>query len=155
MNFGEPNFQTPDHIKEAAKQALDDGFTFYTPVSGYPELREALAHKLRRDNGLHWEAKNIVVSTGAKQSLANTMLCLLDPGDEVLVLAPFWVTYSELIKVADGVPVLLSGTVENDFKVTAEQLEKAIGPKTKAIFCPIFFAPIQFLELTCVVIPYQ
>lgn len=133
LNFGEPDFQTPDHIKAAAKQAIDDGFTFYTPVSGYPELRQAIADKLKRDNQLNWEGENIVVSTGAKQSLANALMCLLNPGDEVIVFAPYWVTYREIIKVAEGDPVIVSGSLENNFKVTPEQLEAAITPKTKAI----------------------
>lgn len=133
LNFGEPDFQTPDFIKAAAKQAIDDGFTFYTPVSGYPELRKAIADKLKRDNQLPWEAENIVVSTGAKQSLANALMCLLNPGDEVVVFAPYWVTYSEIIKVAEGQAVVVSGSLENNFKVTPEQLEAAITPKTKAI----------------------
>ncbi|WP_299458202.1 pyridoxal phosphate-dependent aminotransferase [uncultured Microscilla sp.] len=133
LNFGEPDFQTPDHIKAAAKQAIDDGFTFYTPVSGYPQLRQAIADKLKRDNGLQWEAENIVVSTGAKQSLANVLMCLLNPGDEVVVFAPYWVTYREIIKVAEGEPVMVSGSLENNFKVTPEQLKAAITPKTKAI----------------------
>lgn len=133
LNFGEPDFQTPDHIKAAAKQAVDDGFTFYTPVSGYPQLRQAIADKLKRDNGLKWEAENIVVSTGAKQSLANVLMCLLNPGDEVVVFAPYWVTYREIIKVAEGEPVIVSGSLENNFKVTPEQLKAAITPKTKAI----------------------
>ncbi|EAY27960.1 pyridoxal phosphate-dependent aminotransferase [Microscilla marina] len=133
LNFGEPDFQTPDHIKAAAKQAIDDGFTFYTPVSGYPQLRQAIADKLKRDNGLKWEAENIVVSTGAKQSLANVLMCLLNPGDEVVVFTPYWVTYREIIKVAEGKPVMVSGSLENNFKVTPEQLKAAITPKTKAI----------------------
>jgi len=133
LNFGEPDFQTPDHIKAAAKQAIDDGYTFYTPVSGYPELRQAIADKLNRDNQLNWKGENIVVSTGAKQSLANVLMCLLNPGDEVIVFAPYWVTYSEIIKVAEGTAVVVDGSFENNFKVTPEQLEAAITPKTKAI----------------------
>ena len=133
LNFGEPDFQTPDHIKAAAKEAIDEGFTFYTPVSGYPQLRQAIADKLKRDNDLKWEAENIVVSTGAKQSLANVLMCLLNPGDEVVVFAPYWVTYREIIKVAEGEPVVVSGSLENNFKVTPEQLEAAITPKTRAI----------------------
>lgn len=133
LNFGEPDFQTPDHIKAAAKEAIDEGFTFYTPVSGYPQLRQAIADKLKRDNDLKWEAENIVVSTGAKQSLANVLMCLLNPGDEVVVFAPYWVTYREIIKVAEGEPVVVSGSLENNFKITPEQLEAAITPKTKAI----------------------
>ena len=133
LNFGEPDFQTPDHIKQAAKDAIDAGFTFYTPVSGTLELRQAIAEKLQRDNGLKWQAENIVVSTGAKQSIANIILTLLNPGDEVIVFTPYWVSYSEIIKLAEGKAVLLAGTFENDFKVTAAQLEAAITPNTKAI----------------------
>lgn len=133
LSLGEPDFQTPQHIKDAAKAALDEGYTFYTPVPGYPELREAIATKLQRDNHLKWQAENIVVSTGAKQSLANIFLSLLDKGDEVIVLGPYWVTYKEIVKLADGVPVLLNGALENDFKVTPEQIQAAITPKTKAI----------------------
>lgn len=133
LSIGEPDFQTPQHIKDAAKQAIDDGFTFYTPVSGIPDLRQAIADKLRRDNNLDWKAENIVVSTGAKQSLANVLLCLLNPGDEVIIFSPYWVSYSELVKLAEGEAVLLEGSFENDFKATAEQLEKAITPRTKVI----------------------
>lgn len=133
LSFGEPDFQTPQHIKDAAKKAIDDGFTFYTPVPGYPELRKAIAAKLKRDNNLDYAMENIVVSTGAKQSLANVVLCLVNPGDEVVVFAPYWVSYSEMIKLAEGTPVIVQGAYENDYKVTAKQLEAAITPKTKAI----------------------
>jgi aspartate aminotransferase len=133
LNFGEPDFPTPQHIKDAAKQAIDANFSFYTPVSGIPELRKAIADKLRRDNGLDWQAENVVVSTGAKQSLINVLLCLLNPGDEVIVFTPYWVSYSEMIKVAEGNTVLVEGTFENNFKVTAEQVRAAITPRTKAI----------------------
>lgn len=133
LSFGEPDFHTPPHIKEAAKKAIDEDFTFYTPVPGIPELREAIAQKLQKDNSLQWNAENIVVSTGAKQSLANVMLCLLNPGDEVIIFAPYWVTYTEIIKVAEGKSVIVSGTLENDFKVTPQQLEEAITDKTKVI----------------------
>ncbi|GAB4396502.1 MAG: pyridoxal phosphate-dependent aminotransferase [Microscillaceae bacterium] len=133
LTLGEPDFQTPDHIKAAAKQAIDEGFTYYTPVPGIQELRQGIAQKLRRDNGLPWEAKNIVVSTGAKQSLANIFLALLNPGDEVVILAPYWVSYSEIVKLAEGVPVILTSGVEQDFKVSAAQVAAAITPRTKAI----------------------
>jgi aspartate aminotransferase len=133
LSIGEPDFQTPQHIKEAAKKAIDDGFTFYSPVPGYPDLRRAIADKLRRDNNLDWAPENIVVSTGAKQSLANVLMCLVNPGDEVLIFAPYWVSYSEMVKLAEGVPVLVHGSIENDFKVTAQQLEEAITPRTKVI----------------------
>ena len=133
LSVGEPDFQTPQHIKDAAKKAIDDGFTFYTPVPGYPELRKAIAEKLNRDNGLEYTADNIVVSTGAKQSIANVLLSVVDPGDEVIIFAPYWVSYVEMVKLAEGTSVIVNGTIDNDFKVTAEDLEKAVTPKTKAI----------------------
>ncbi len=133
LSFGEPDFQTPKHIKEAAKKAVDDGYTFYTPVPGYPELRKAIAEKLQKDNALDWKAENIVVSTGAKQSIANALLCLINPGDEVIIYAPYWVSYSELVTLAGGKSVLIEGTIENDFKATVDQLKAAITPRTKAI----------------------
>ncbi|MGB3184226.1 MAG: pyridoxal phosphate-dependent aminotransferase [Cyclobacteriaceae bacterium] len=134
LSLGEPDFQTPDYIRTAAIEAINDGSYFsYPPVPGYQDLREAIAEKLKRDNNIESSAANIVVSTGAKQSIANVMLCLLDPGDEVIVFSPYWVSYAEIIKVAEGTPVYVHGGIENDFKVTAEQLEKAITPKTKAI----------------------
>lgn len=133
LSFGEPDFQTPLYIKDAAKKALDDGFTFYTPVPGYPDLRKAIGDKLLRDNGLSYPPEQIIVSTGAKQSLANVIMCLVNPGDEVIVLAPFWVSYLEMVKLAEGVPVIVSGTKENGFKATAQQVAAAITPRTKAI----------------------
>ncbi|MFA0961357.1 pyridoxal phosphate-dependent aminotransferase [Roseivirga sp. BDSF3-8] len=134
LSLGEPDFKTPDYIREAAIDAINDGSYFsYPPVPGYQDLREAIAEKLKRDNGIETTAANIVVSTGAKQSIANVMLCLLDPGDEVVVFSPYWVSYAEIIKVAEGTPVFVHGGIENDFKVTPGQLEEAITPKTKAI----------------------
>lgn len=133
LSVGEPDFQTPQHIKDAAKNAIDDGFTFYSPVPGYPELRQAIAEKLKRENGLDFAAENIVVSTGAKQSIANVLLSIVDPGDEVIIFAPYWVSYTEMVKLAEGVPVMVTGTFENDFKVTASQVEEAINENTKAI----------------------
>ncbi|MDU0371255.1 pyridoxal phosphate-dependent aminotransferase [Hymenobacter endophyticus] len=133
LSFGEPDFQTPQYIKDAAKKALDEGYTFYTPVPGYPELRQAICDKLQRDNQLSYQPENIVVSTGAKQALANAVLALINPGDEVLVLAPYWVSYEEMVKLAEGTTVQLMGSLENDFKVTAEELEAAITPRTKLI----------------------
>lgn len=133
LNLGEPDFQTPQHIKDAAKKAVDDGFTFYTPVSGIPELRKAIAEKLKRDNSLDFKAENIVVSTGAKQSLVNTLMALVNPGDEVIIFTPYWVSYYEMVKMAEGVPVLVHGSLENEFKVSAEQVKAAITPKTRAI----------------------
>jgi aspartate aminotransferase len=133
LSVGEPDFPTPQYIKDAAKKALDDGYTTYSPVPGYPELRKAIAEKFKRDNSLNWEMDNIVVSTGAKQSIANVLLSIVDPGEEVIIFAPYWVSYIEMVKLAEGTPVVVSGGIENDFKVTAEQVAKAITPKTKAI----------------------
>ncbi|GAC1372173.1 MAG: pyridoxal phosphate-dependent aminotransferase [Hymenobacter sp.] len=133
LSFGEPDFQTPQYIKDAAKQAIDEGFTFYTPVPGTLELRQAICDKFKRDNQLDFTPNQIVVSTGAKQSLANAVLSLVNPGDEVIVFAPYWVSYEEMVKLAEGVPVPLVGTLENDYKVTAAQLEAAITDRTKLI----------------------
>jgi aspartate aminotransferase len=133
LSFGEPDFQTPQYIKDAAKKAIDDGYTFYTPVAGYADLRAAIAEKFKRDNGLEYKPENIVVSTGAKQSLANVILCIVNPGDEVIIFSPYWVSYEEIVKLAEGVPVQIMGPLENDFKVTPQQLEAAITPNTKAI----------------------
>lgn len=138
LSIGQPDFNTPDHIKNAAKEALDQNFTFYPPVSGYPELRKAICMKLKRDNHLDYLPEQVVVSTGAKQALANTVLSLVNPGDEVIVPAPYWVSYREIIKMAEGVPVVIQATVENDFKITAVQLREAITPKTKVF---IFSSP--------------
>lgn len=133
LNIGEPDFQTPDHIKQGAKEAIDAGFSFYTPVSGTLELRQAIAEKLQRDNGLKWKAENIVVSTGAKQSIANILMTLLNPEDEVIVFTPYWVSYSEIIKLGEGKAVFVAGSPENGFKVTADQVQQAITPRTKAV----------------------
>ena len=133
LSFGEPDFQTPQYIKDAAKQAIDEGFTFYTPVPGIPDLRQAICDKFRRDNDLHFQPNQIVVSTGAKQALANAVLSLVNPGDEVIVFSPYWVSYEEMVKLADGVTIPLLGTLENDYKVTAAQLEAAITSRTKLL----------------------
>ena len=133
LNLGEPDFITPAHIRDAAKKAIDEGFTFYTPVSGIAELRKAIADKLKRDNEIDAKPENIVVSTGAKQSLVNVLMALVNAGDEVVIFSPYWVSYFEMVKLADGVPVLVHGALENDFKVTAAQVKAAITPKTKAI----------------------
>jgi len=131
LSFGEPDFNTPQHVKDAAKKAMDNNFTYYTPVSGYPELRKAVAAKLKNENGLDYDFSQIVVSTGAKQSIANTLLVLVNPGEEVIIPTPYWVSYSELVKLAEGVSVFIDTTVETDFKITPQQLEAAITPKTK------------------------
>lgn len=133
LSIGEPDFDTPDAIKQVAKDALDAGFTKYTPVPGIPELREAISKKFKEENNLDYKASQIVVSNGAKQTLANIFLSLLDQDDEVIVLAPYWVSYSEIIKLAEGKTVLLKAGIESDFKVSAENIEKAITPKTKAL----------------------
>jgi aspartate aminotransferase len=139
LSLGEPDFKTPQHICEAAKKAIDDGKYFaYPPVAGYQDLREALATKYQKENNVPYKAENIVVSNGAKQSIANTMLALINAGDEVVVFSPYWVSYDALVRLAEGVPVMIKGGIENDFKVTADQLEKAITKKTKAI---IFSSP--------------
>ena len=133
LSIGEPDFDTPDAIKQVAKDALDAGFTKYTPVPGIPELKEAISKKFKEENNLEYKASQIVVSNGAKQTLANIFLSLLDLDDEVIVLAPYWVSYSEIIKLAEGKTVLLKAGIESDFKVSAEEIEKAITPKTKAL----------------------
>ena len=131
LSFGEPDFNTPQYIKDAALEAMNKNFTYYTPVSGYLDLRKAIADKLKRENNLDYTFDQIVVSTGAKQSLANAILCLINPGDELIVPTPYWVSYSEMVKLAEGVSVFIDATVENNFKITPEQLEAAITPKTK------------------------
>ncbi len=133
LSVGEPDFKTPAHICEAAKKAIDDGFHGYSPVAGYPDLRMAIANKLKRDNNLEWGSENIVVSTGAKHSLANAIAALINPGDEVIIFSPYWVSYSEMVKLAEGTSVIVQGAFENNFKVTPEQFEAAITPKTKMV----------------------
>jgi aspartate aminotransferase len=132
LSLGEPDFDTPDHIKKAAKKAIDDNWSHYTPVSGYVDLREAICTKFRRDNGLEYKPENIVVSTGAKQSLANVILAIVDEGDEVIIPTPYWVTYSELVKIARGKVVEVHTAVQKEFKISPAQLEAAITPRTKA-----------------------
>lgn len=131
LSLGEPDFDVPEHIKEAAKKAVDDNWSHYTPVAGYLDLREAVCHKLQRDNGLEYKPENIVVSTGAKQSLANVILSLVDEGDEVVIPTPYWVTYAALVQLAKGVVVEIKTDLDCGYKITPEQLEAAITPKTK------------------------
>ena len=138
LSIGEPDFNTPTAIKEAAINAINNNKTHYTPVSGLPELREAIAGKLKRDNDLEFDADQIVVSNGAKQSIANVILCLINPEDEVIIPAPYWVSYPEFVHLAEGKIVEIPTTIDTDFKITAEQLENAITEKTKAI---IFSSP--------------
>ena len=134
LSLGEPDFNTPDFIKEAAKKAIDENYSTYSPVDGYVELKEAICRKFKRDNNLDYKPANIVVSTGAKQSLYNIAQVMLNDGDEVILPAPYWVSYFEIIKLSGGVPVEVPTSVERDFKITAEQLEKAITPKTKMMW---------------------
>jgi len=134
LSLGEPDFNTPDFIKEAAKKAIDENYSTYSPVDGYLELKEAICRKFKRDNNLDYKPANIVVSTGAKQSLYNVAQCMINDGDEVILPAPFWVSYSEIIKMSGGIPVEVPTSIENDFKITPEQLESAITPKTKMIW---------------------
>lgn len=133
MSVGEPDFDTPDFIKEAAKKAIDDNFSRYTPVGGYLSLRKTVCEKLKRENGLDYTPDQIVVGNGAKQELANVILSLINPGDEVLIPTPAWVSYVEMVKLAEGKSVLIPAGLENDFKITPEQLEKAITPRTKML----------------------
>ena len=134
LSLGEPDFNTPDFIKEAAKQAIDDNYNSYTPVDGYVELKEAIITKFKRDNNLSYTLPQIVVSTGAKQALANVAAVILNVGDEVILPCPYWVSYSDIVKVNGGIPVEVKTSIENDFKLTPEQLEAAITPKTKMIW---------------------
>lgn len=138
FSIGEPDFVTPDHIRDAGKKAIEDGYTHYTPVAGYPELRQAISEKLKRDNGLEYSPAQIVTSTGAKHSLANVIMSVVDPGDEVLVPTPYWVTYSELVRFVQGEVVFIRGSFDNGYKITPEQLEAAITAKTKLF---IFSSP--------------
>src|SRR5258708_17655351 len=163
LSLGEPDFKTPLHICEAAKKAIDEGKFFSSPpVAGYQDLREAIAEKYQKDNDVPYKAENIVVSNGAKQSIANVMLALLNPGDEVIVFAPYWVSYDALVRLTEANPVVIKGTLENDFKVTAAQVEKAISSKTKAI---IFSSPCnptgsvfskkELQEIAAIVLKYE
>jgi aspartate aminotransferase len=133
LSVGEPDFFTPDHIKAAAKKAIDDNFSFYPPVAGYPDLKKAIAEKFKRENNLEYSPEQIIVSCGAKHSLANAMMSLVDPGDEVIIPAPYWVSYLEQVKLCEGVPVVIDAVFETNFKITPKQLESAITSKTKAL----------------------
>ena len=133
LSIGEPEFNTPDTVKDAAKQAIDDNFTHYPPVPGYADLREAISKKFKRDNNLDYKPEQIVVSTGGKQAIYQVVQCLVNPGDEVIIPTPFWVSYKEIVRVAGGVPIYVKTSIENDFKVTPAQLEAAITPRTKLI----------------------
>ncbi|MDR0750709.1 MAG: pyridoxal phosphate-dependent aminotransferase [Tannerellaceae bacterium] len=133
LSVGEPDFFTPNHIKEAAKKAIDSNFSFYSPVPGYMDLRKAIADKLKRENDLEYTTDQIIVSGGAKQSVCNALLSIVGPGDEVIVPAPYWVSYVEMVKLAEGTNVIIEAGIEQDFKITPAQLEKAVTPKTKAL----------------------
>lgn len=138
LSLGEPDLNAPDHVKEAAKKAIDEDWSHYPPVGGYLELKQAISEKFKRQNGLDYKPEQIVVSTGAKQSLANAILCLVNPGDEVIILTPYWVSYLELVKLAEGKPKFVSAGIETDFKVTAQELDEAINDETRLI---IFSSP--------------
>ena len=133
LSVGEPDFATPNHIKEAAKQAIDNNFSFYSPVTGFPDLRKAICEKLKKENNLTYTPDQIVCSNGAKQSICNVILAMVNDGDEVIIPAPYWVSYPEMVKLAEGTPVVVSAGIDQDFKITAAQLEEAITPKTKAV----------------------
>ncbi len=133
MSVGEPDFNTPDHIKAAAKKAIDDNFSRYSPVPGYPDLREAISAKLKNENGLDYKPTEILVSNGAKQSVCNTVMALVNEGDEVIIPAPYWVSYPQMVKLAGGEPVIIEAGFEQDFKITPQQLENAITEKTKML----------------------
>ncbi|MDD5185306.1 MAG: pyridoxal phosphate-dependent aminotransferase [Paludibacter sp.] len=136
LSVGEPDFNTPDHIKQAAKQAVDNNFSFYSPVPGYPALRNAICAKLKSENGLEYKPEQIVCSNGAKQSVCNVLLAIIGKGDEVIIPAPYWVSYPEMVKIADGTNVIVSAGIDQDFKITPAQLEAVITPKSKAfILC--------------------
>ena len=133
LSVGEPDFNTPDHIKEAAKKAIDDNFSRYSPVPGYPALRNAIVEKLKNENGLEYTAAQISCANGAKQSVCNTIMALINKGDEVIVPAPYWVSYPEMVKLAEGTPVIVRAGIEQDFKITPAQLEASITPRTRAL----------------------
>ncbi len=134
LSLGEPDFNIPEFIKQAAKKAIDDNYSSYSPVDGYADLKQAIANKFKRDNNLNYGLNQIVVSTGAKQSLANVAMVIINKGDEVILPAPYWVSYSDIVKLAEGVPVEVSTSIESDFKMTPQQLATAITPKTKMIW---------------------
>ena len=133
MSVGEPDFMTPDHVKMAGKKAIDDNFSKYSPVPGYLSLRKAIANKLKRENNLNYSASEVIVGTGGKQGVCNTILALVNPGDEVIIPAPYWVSYPQMVKLAGGIPVIVPAGIEQDFKITADKLKAAITSKTKLI----------------------
>ena len=133
MSVGEPDFNTPDHIKAAAIKAVEDNYSRYSPVPGYPELKKAIVNKLKNENGLDYAPSQILCSNGAKQSVCNTIMAIVSAGDEVIIPTPYWVSYPQMVLLAEGTPVYVEATIEQDFKITPEQLEAAITPKTKAL----------------------
>ncbi len=133
LSVGEPDFFTPDHIKAAAKKAIDDNFSFYPPVAGYPDLKKAISEKFKRENNLDYTPEQVIVSCGAKHSLANVMMSMIDKDDEVIIPAPYWVSYLEQVKLCEGIPVVINAGFENNFKITPEQLQAVVTPKTKAL----------------------
>ena len=133
MSVGEPDYMTPDFIKEAGKKAIDDNYSKYSPVPGYLDLREAISAKLKKENGLEYGPKEIIVGTGGKQGVCNTFMALVNPGDEVIIPAPYWVSYPQMAKLAGGTPIVIRAGIDQNFKITPEQLEKAITPKTKIL----------------------
>ena len=133
LSVGEPDFNTPDHIKEAAKKAIDENYSRYSPVPGYPDLKNAIVAKLKNENGLDYKPSQILCSNGAKQSVCNAIMALINSGDEVIIPAPYWVSYPQMVKLADGEPVIIEAPIDQDFKITPEQLEAAITPKTRAL----------------------
>ena len=136
LSIGEPDFDTPTHIKDAAKKAIDEGYTHYTPVAGYADLRQAVTQKLKRDNNLDYAPEQIIVSTGAKQSIANAVLSIIDPGDEVIIPTPYWVTYSELVKLCQGEIVFVPCSIQNKYKITPEQLKRPSRQKPSCSCSP-------------------
>ena len=133
LSVGEPDFNTPDHIKEAAKKAIDENFSRYSPVPGYMDLRKAIVAKLKNENNLEYTTNEVLVSNGAKQSVCNTVMALVNDGEEVIIPAPYWVSYPQMVKLAGGTPVIVNAGFEQDFKITPEQLEAAITPKTRML----------------------
>lgn len=133
MSVGEPDFNTPDNIKQAAKKAIDENYSRYSPVPGYPDLRKAIVAKLKNENGLEYTTNEVIVGTGGKQCVCNAVLALVNPGDEVIIPAPYWVSYPQMVKLAGGTPVIVNAGFDQDFKMTAEQLENAITEKTKML----------------------
>jgi aspartate aminotransferase len=162
MSVGQPDFPTPDHIKQAGKDAIDHNFTYYSPVEGYKELLEAVSQKMKRENGLTYAPDQIVISNGAKHALANVLLCLLDEGDEAIIPAPYWVSYVEQVKIAGAKNVVINGSMENKFKVTPSQIEQAITPKTKVLMlCSpsnptgAFYSKKELKDIVDVVKPHE